>query len=141
MGMKAMSSVGATPPELMEYINEQWGPFDLDVCASEDNAKAPRCFTEAEDGLAREWFGRCYMNPPHGGGLADWVAKAMEEAARGRAVYVVALLPVRMDKEWYNSVLHASEVVFLEGGIVFEGAEDAERYPFAVVVWRRGRKS
>ena len=47
--------------------------FTLDVCASAENAKCARYFTEADDGLAQSWRGEvCWMNPPYGRTIGLW---------------------------------------------------------------------
>lgn len=53
-----------TPPELLSAL----GPFDLDPCASQFQPwrTASQQFTIEEDGLAREWHGRVWCNPPYG---------------------------------------------------------------------------
>lgn len=40
-----------TPPELVKNIEEYYGKIELDVCATEENAKAPEYYTKKEDGL------------------------------------------------------------------------------------------
>jgi hypothetical protein len=51
--------------------------FDLDVCAPPGGVEwvpAARYFTQADDGLASEWFGRVWMNPPYSDS-APWVER------------------------------------------------------------------
>lgn len=55
----------ATPQDFFDRLNRAFG-FELDVCADDGNAKCPRFFTKEQDGLAQEWTGRCWMNPPYG---------------------------------------------------------------------------
>lgn len=35
--------------------------FDLDVCATAENAKCKEYFTEEQNGLSQEWRGTCWM--------------------------------------------------------------------------------
>ena len=51
-----------TPPEILEAL----GPFDMDPCASQFQPwrTAAQQFTIEDDGLAREWQGRVWCNPP-----------------------------------------------------------------------------
>jgi hypothetical protein len=54
-----------TPAEVFEKLDLE---FDLDVCAPEikpDWIKAKRHFWIELDGLAQEWEGRVWMNPPY----------------------------------------------------------------------------
>jgi DNA N-6-adenine-methyltransferase (Dam) len=53
-----------TDPAYMARLVERFGTFDLDPCATAENAKATRYFTREEDGLAQTWTGRVFVNPP-----------------------------------------------------------------------------
>lgn len=68
----------ATPQDFFDKVAAEHGPFDLDVCALRENAKAPVFFTPEDDGLKQEWFGKCWMNPPYGREIGDWMRKAYE---------------------------------------------------------------
>ena len=54
----------ATPDDLFAQLNDHFGPFTLDPCATADNAKCPTYYTKADDGLSKPWNGRVFMNPP-----------------------------------------------------------------------------
>lgn len=117
--------------------------FDLDVCASTENAKCARYFTRAEDGLAQDWTGVCWMNPPYKRGVIRcWVQKAAQEVALGRALVVVALLPARTDTEWWHTwVMPHARIRFLKGRVTFEGAVGPALFPSAIATFpKRGLK-
>jgi len=40
------SDYWSTPPEVFEWCSKQFGPFDLDVCATAENTKAKAWLTE-----------------------------------------------------------------------------------------------
>lgn len=46
----------ATPQEIFDELNNEFG-FNLDVCATDDNHKVDRYFTQAENGLIQSWGG------------------------------------------------------------------------------------
>ena len=46
----------ATPQDVYDSLNAEFG-FNLDVCATDDNHKVDRYFTQAENGLAQSWGG------------------------------------------------------------------------------------
>ena len=71
-----------TPLDFFQRQNALYH-FDLDVCATPENAKCERYFTEAQDGLAQPWEGRCWMNPPYGRTIGKWVQKAYESVNGG----------------------------------------------------------
>ncbi|MDR8340050.1 adenine methyltransferase, partial [Acinetobacter baumannii] len=71
------TDVWSTPQDFFEKLDRVFN-FDLDVCALPENAKCERYFTPEIDGLKQEWSGTCWMNPPYGKEIIDWVAKAAE---------------------------------------------------------------
>ena len=94
-----------------------------------------RYFTRADDGLAQEWTGRVFMNPPYGLPLPEWMAKAYE-ASQTTADVVVCLVPARTDTRWWHAVAVMGEVRFLPGRLKFGGAENGAPFPSVVVVFR-----
>jgi len=90
----SQSSEWATPQVFFERLNWRFGPFNLDPCASPDNAKCDIFYTEADDGLSKSWKGRIvFINPPYGRGVDEWVKKAYEETQADPDTRVVMLLP------------------------------------------------
>jgi hypothetical protein len=65
------SDVWLTPPFILDAL----GPFDLDPCAAvaQPWATAKRMLTVEDDGLAHEWDGRVWLNPPYGLVAARWL--------------------------------------------------------------------
>ena len=53
----------ATPQYFFDRLNEEFG-FEIDVCATDENAKCDKYFTLETDGLNQDWNGICWMNPP-----------------------------------------------------------------------------
>lgn len=124
----------ATPQDLFDELNAEFG-FDVDVCADESNAKCARFFTAADDGLAQEWSGTCWMNPPYGEVIGEWVAKAKASADAGATV--VCLVPARVDTVWWWNNCRYGEIRFLKGRLKFGGAETSAPFPSAVVIFGR----
>lgn len=132
--MSSATPEWATPQDLFDRLSRSHGPFDLDVCATPENAKVARFFTKAEDGLAQEWTGRCWMNPPYGREIGKWVKKARLSADAGATV--VCLLPARTDTAWWHDNIQGrAEVVFLRGRVHFNGTGPAP-FPSAVAILR-----
>ena len=71
-----------TPQDFFDKMNHEFH-FDLDVCALPSNAKVKRYFTPEQNGLRQEWKGTCWMNPPYGRRIAEWVRKAYEAGTGG----------------------------------------------------------
>lgn len=78
----SQTDLWATPQAFYDKLNAEFG-FETDVCATAENAKCPRYFTQADDGLAQDWTGTCWMNPPYGREIGKWMRKAYESAQGG----------------------------------------------------------
>jgi len=118
---------------LFRALNAEFG-FGLDVCATAENAKCDRFFTPAEDGLAQKWEGVCWMNPPYGRAIGDWMKKAFESSREGATV--VCLVPARTDTAWWHQFAVRGEIEYLQGRIKFGNAKNSAPFPSAIVVFR-----
>jgi len=127
----------STPPDLFAKLDGEFR-FDLDVCASEENAKCTLFFNRETDGLSQEWRGAVWMNPPYGNEIVAWVAKAYEAAQDGATV--VCLLPARTDTRWWWDFCRYGEVRFLRGRLKFGGGDTGAPFPSAVVIFGREPK-
>ena len=124
-----------TPQDFFDKLNEEFH-FTLDVCATPENAKCPRYYTKRENGLLQKWEGVCWMNPPYGREIGQWVKKAYESAIGGATV--VCLLPARTDTSWWHDYCMKGEVRFIRGRLKFGGASENAPFPSAVVIFRPG---
>lgn len=122
----------ATPQDFFDKCNEKYN-FELDVCASPENAKCPRYFTKDDDGLQQEWSGVCWMNPPYGREIGKWIKKAYEASLSG--TIVVCLLPARTDTRWWHDYCAKGQVEFIKGRLKFGGSKSPAPFPSALVVF------
>ena len=122
-----------TPQALFDVLNAEFN-FELDVCATVDNAKCDRYFSVEQDGLAQPWCGMCWMNPPYGRVIGRWMKKAYESAQGGATV--VCLVPARTDTAWWHEFVMKGEIRFLKGRLKFGGAKNSAPFPSAIVVFR-----
>ena len=124
----------ATPPALFNELDAVFG-FDVDVCATHDNAKCDQYFTEEEDGLTQDWSERiCFMNPPYGTVIGQWVEKAYTESKRGATV--VCLLPARTDTGWFQKWCSKAQCqLFLRGRVKFGDGQNSAPFPSVIVVF------
>lgn len=123
-----------TPQWVFDVLNDEFH-FDFDVCASAENAKCVRFFTKEINGLIQEWKGICWMNPPYGKHIRQWIEKARDAAKEGATV--VCLLPARTNtKWWFEVVADAAEVRFIHPKLQFEGAKFVAPFPSAIVIFR-----
>lgn len=129
----------ATPQDLFDNLNAQYF-FELDVCATPEKAKCARYYTQEQDGLQQKWEGRCWMNPPYGRKIGQWVQKAYESSLQGATV--VCLLPARTDTAWWHDfcIAHAAKITFLRGRLKFGDAKHSAPFPSAVVLFEGGKR-
>lgn len=122
----------SSPQDLYDKLNNIYS-FNLDVCATKDNAKCEEYYTKEDDGLSKDWFGkRCWMNPPYGREIKQWVKKASETGT-----LVVCLLPARTDTSWWHDYIipKAISIEFIRGRLKFGGHENPAPFPSAIVVF------
>tara|TARA_B100001094_G_scaffold185729_1_gene179927 strand:- start:6133 stop:6606 length:474 start_codon:yes stop_codon:yes gene_type:complete len=126
----------ATPQEFFNKLDWRFGPFDLDPCASTHNTKCANFYTEAEDGLTKDWSGHIsFVNPPYGRGIDKWIKKAYE-SSQTPDTKIVMLIPARTDtRYWHDYVMKASEIYFVKGRLKFGDSKNSAPFPSAVVVF------
>lgn len=122
----------ATPQDLFDELNNRH-KFNLDPCATKENAKCKKFFTKKEDGLKQSWKNkRVFMNPPYGRGIGSWIKKASE----GGAEIVVCLLPARTDTKWFhNYIYNKSKIEFIKGRLKFGGHQNSAPFPSMIVIF------
>lgn len=122
-----------TPLDFFKVLDAEFH-FDVDVCATPENAKCTEYYTKADDGLEKTWRGSCWMNPPYGRGIGKWMKKAYESAQSGATV--VCLVPARTDTGWWHDYAMRGEVRFVRGRLRFNGLNCNAPFPSAVVIFR-----
>jgi site-specific DNA-methyltransferase (adenine-specific) len=127
----------ATPQEFFDKYNELYN-FETDVCASPENAKCEKYFTEEDNGLEQEWVGNCWMNPPYGRTIKSWMKKAYESSLNGATV--VCLVPSRTDTVWWHDYAVKGDIEFIKGRLKFGGHKNSAPFPSAVVVFKGGKQ-
>lgn len=127
-----------TPKDLFEGLNKQYD-FNLDVCATKENAKCACFFDKKDDGLIKEWKRkRIWCNPPYGNEISKWVKKAYD--SRFDNEIIVMLLPARTDTRWFHEYIYnKAEVVFLKGRLKFGNSKNSAPFPSMIVVFRNDR--
>lgn len=130
----------STPQAFFDKYNEKY-LFDLDVCATVENAKCSHFLTEGMNGLHQGWAKMNWCNPPYGRGITGlWVEKAFSESLRGNTT--VMLLPARTDTKWFHQFIYQKEGVeceFIKGRLKFGGCKDSAPFPSMVVIFN-GKK-
>ena len=109
----AGTDVWLTPPSILKALGE----FDLDPCTSLDRPwdTAKHHFTIEDDGLAQDWFGRVWCNPPYGPGMAPFLNK-MVKHGNG----IVLIFARTETKAFFEYVWDkADAILFIKGRLRF----------------------
>lgn len=122
----------ATPQSFFDKYNSIYH-FEVDVCALPENAKCEKYFTPEIDGLKQNWQGVCYMNPPYGRNIGEWVKKAYESSLNGATV--VCLLPSRTCTKWFHEYCLKGKIEFIKGRLKFGDAKESAPFPSMIVVF------
>lgn len=124
----------ATPKDFFDKLNEEFS-FTLDVCASHSNAKCAQYFTLEQNGLKQSWEGTCWMNPPYGRGIGEWIKKAYNSSKENGAT-VVCLVPSRTDTKWFHEYVLQGEIRFIQGRLKFNQSKTPAPFPSMLVIFR-----
>lgn len=128
------SNEWATPQKFYEELDAEFH-FDLDPCATPENAKCKRFFTIEDDGLKQNWGGaRVFCNPPYGREIGKWVEKCYEESLKG--ALCVMLIPARTDTIYFHRfIYHKAEIRFIRGRLHFNESKQGAPFPSMVVIF------
>lgn len=108
---RALTTTWLTPPAIFEPL----GPFDLDPCAHPDWPTAERRIVLPEDGLAAEWEGRVWLNPPYSSEAWVWLERLAEHGSG------TALIFARTETRGFRTQVweKADSLLFLHGRLKF----------------------
>lgn len=127
------SDLWSTPQYLFDSLNAEFH-FDLDVCATSENAKCKKFYTKEVNGLLQPWRGNVWCNPPYGRDISKWIQKAIDSST-----LVVMLLPARTDTKWFHEYIYGkAEIRFIKGRLKFGDSLISAPFPFPsmVVIFR-----
>lgn len=126
-----------TPKAIFEMLNKEFN-FDVDICATKDNALCAEYVTPEMDAFTVDWskWKSIYCNPPYGRAIGDWVKRADDAAKNGSTV--VMLIPSRTDTRWFHDYCLKYEIRFLCNRLNFDDSKGRAPFPSMVVVMQAG---
>jgi len=132
-----------TPIQFVRPLATALDGFDVDPASgAEAQPLASTRYDESDDGLAQEWHGDVWLNPPwstNGNGSAKerWLTKARSEAKRAAVDRVVVVMPSDTGAHWFHEhVLAANAVCFVgPGRIPFEGEDRNPSFALVIAVF------
>lgn len=107
----SLSDLWFTPAAVIAAARELLGAFDLDPAScveANENVGAAEFFTQADDGLSRDWHGRVWCNPPYGrdeahvSNQAKWTAYMADQYDVGNIDSGCLLVTFVPDRTWFE---------------------------------------
>lgn len=123
-----------TPSIHVESARAVMGRIDLDPATSElanQTVRADRIFTMDHDGLAHEWAGTVWLNPPYSQpAISRFAEKLASEWENGRLTSAIALTHNYTDTKWFHRLALACQAIcFTKGRIGFKNPEGKTAAP------------
>lgn len=126
-----------TPVEILDAAKRVLGGIDLDPASCEDaqkNVGATRYYTKEDDGLAHDWIGRVWLNPPYGktegkSNTGIWAQKMVSEYVAGDITEGLLLVKAALGYVWFEYLFSAWPVCFLRSRLSFisdDGNDDGQ---------------
>lgn len=117
-----------TPDFYMEMVRDVLGSIDLDPAShplAQERICATHFFTEDDDGLSKDWFGKVWLNPPYAQpAIGHFVDKMLMEAASGRIEEAIMLTHNYTDTGWFQKAARAATAIcFTKGRIKFVSSD------------------
>lgn len=104
-----------TPLEFIEAARTVMGYIDLDPAScdlAQQVVDAGNYFTKEQDGLAQEWRGNIWLNPPYGDPL-PWIEKLIAEHVAHRLEEAILLINTANSPQWSRLLWHSNYAVCL----------------------------
>lgn len=123
-----------TPADYLEAARRVLGAIDLDpasTLAANEKVKAAQIYTAGDNGLARPWAGRVWLNPPYSQPLIEQFAEKLAGHAAAHEIdAAIALVNNATDTAWFRTLADvAAAICFKTGRVKFWGPDQAEGTP------------
>lgn len=120
-----------TPRVVYNYIIDRWFPNAfIDPCPINPDV----------NGLAIDWIGPAYVNPPFND-IGSWMQKAYEETANGNCERAIMLVPLRPQNNYWRDWVYdkAACVHIIRTRVKFVGYNDVYKHPLCFIEYVHDR--
>jgi phage N-6-adenine-methyltransferase len=136
-----------TPKSLYDKLNRRYN-FRLDPATTSDNPLDTKFFyTQADNGLDKDWKPvNTFVNPPYSK-VGKWVAKAHDQilsnVKKNSELVIVMLVAARTDTKWFHDIVLESNikgyciVQFLRGRLKFRNTVYTSPFPSMLITFRK----
>lgn len=111
------SDINCTPVEWISVARELMGRIDLDPASNayaQEIVQAGRYFTRDDDGLALEWSGCVWLNPPYSSGLIErFVERACKSWEAGELEAMLVLTNASLSARWWHRLAEVSDAIIV----------------------------
>ena len=117
----------STPSELVAWMESEYGDYDIDAAASEENAVCEKFYSKETNCLKRWWGSNkhIWLNPPYSN-ITPFVKKAIEQMEHNNQIDI--LLPCDTSTGWfYEAQQRAAEIIWITGEVYQEDGTEYSR--------------
>lgn len=117
----------STPPELVAWMEIEYGDYDIDAAASKENAVCEKFYSKETNCLKRWWGSNkhIWLNPPYSN-ITPFVKKAIEQMEHNNQIDI--LLPCDTSTGWfYEAQQKAAEIIWITGEVYQEDGTEYSR--------------
>ena len=105
-----------TPTDVIDRVHAVLGEIDLDPASNpvaNEIVKAKRIYTKDDDGLAHDWNGKVFLNPPFGSDkVSKFVDKLTGEYQSGNISEAILLTESLSLPNWFSRAIDVCDAMF-----------------------------
>jgi len=124
----------SSPRELVEPLADSVGEFDLDPCSgAESSPFASETYTEDDDGLSQDWYGKVWVNPPYSD-MKTWTEKAIAQIDNTNTLFYLC----KGDSStqwWQDAAEHATVICAIDHRLEFGDGGSAAPFASHIMVF------
>lgn len=126
-----------TPKDLFNKLNSIYH-FDIDACASKDNALCNEFYSESCSILDQRFTNKnIYMNPPYSRYMYKFIKWCADMQKYNN---IVLLVPARTDTKWFHDFIYNKvnvKIEFIKGRLKFGNSNSPAPFPSMIIYFNK----